>query len=367
MNAEGVDLYEVLDISPQASEDDVKRAYFRLVKLHRPDQDPEGFERVRRAYEILSNPETRKAYDVARRHGDDIARLLNKAEDLMDKEQWAAAITPLKNILNLWAEAEMALFYLGVCYQKLGRWAEACSTFQRLTILKPDIGAYWNELGASFHQRYVDLKEAGKNDLELLSSARECYQQAIEKEPFNAQSHILMAYTYLEEGAFTEAQLWVEKAISADNKLDVNDIEPLLLLCVICATTGEVLRLSSAVSRIERLADEFSADIRSYAGYSLVQEAVEFIKVQQMLPARYLISAAVRLVPNDPKLRELHEAFEQPPKTPSPSGGDTTGCALLALVIVGGIIGLTTGYLPGMLAGAWLAGKLARAFFGETI
>ena len=35
-----------------ATEKDVKAAYARLLKQHRPDSDPEGFRRVRGAYEL---------------------------------------------------------------------------------------------------------------------------------------------------------------------------------------------------------------------------------------------------------------------------------------------------------------------------
>ena len=45
--------WQILDLDPHsASEKDVKVAYARLVKVHRPDTDPEGFRRVREAYEI---------------------------------------------------------------------------------------------------------------------------------------------------------------------------------------------------------------------------------------------------------------------------------------------------------------------------
>src|SRR5580700_8475682 len=45
--------WEVLGIAPQADEQQIRRAYARLLKAHRPDQDPEGFRRVRDAYEAL--------------------------------------------------------------------------------------------------------------------------------------------------------------------------------------------------------------------------------------------------------------------------------------------------------------------------
>lgn len=45
--------WQILELNPDtASEKEVKVAYARLIKLHRPDSDPEGFQRVREAYEI---------------------------------------------------------------------------------------------------------------------------------------------------------------------------------------------------------------------------------------------------------------------------------------------------------------------------
>jgi len=45
--------WQILNLDPDtATEREVKSAYARLIKLHRPDTDPEGFQRVREAYEI---------------------------------------------------------------------------------------------------------------------------------------------------------------------------------------------------------------------------------------------------------------------------------------------------------------------------
>jgi len=44
---------QILGVSEHASEQEIRRAYLRRVAEHRPEQDPEGFQRVRQAYETL--------------------------------------------------------------------------------------------------------------------------------------------------------------------------------------------------------------------------------------------------------------------------------------------------------------------------
>lgn len=45
------DAFSVLGVEAAATEDEVRRAYLRLVKKHRPESDPTGFQRVREAYD----------------------------------------------------------------------------------------------------------------------------------------------------------------------------------------------------------------------------------------------------------------------------------------------------------------------------
>lgn len=50
---DGGDPYAVLGVSRDASPQDVRSAYRRKLREHRPESDPEGFQRVRQAYEVL--------------------------------------------------------------------------------------------------------------------------------------------------------------------------------------------------------------------------------------------------------------------------------------------------------------------------
>jgi len=65
----GKDYYQILGVSRNASEKEIKQAYRRLARKHHPDLNPGDksaeakFKEINAAYEVLSNPEKRKKYD----------------------------------------------------------------------------------------------------------------------------------------------------------------------------------------------------------------------------------------------------------------------------------------------------------------
>jgi curved DNA-binding protein CbpA len=56
--------YETLGLERGASEAEIKQAYFNLVREHPPERDPEGFKRIRAAYEKLRAATDRAATDL---------------------------------------------------------------------------------------------------------------------------------------------------------------------------------------------------------------------------------------------------------------------------------------------------------------
>ena len=45
--------YEILGLTPGATQKEIKRAYFRMIRKHSPESDPKMFVKLRRAYEEL--------------------------------------------------------------------------------------------------------------------------------------------------------------------------------------------------------------------------------------------------------------------------------------------------------------------------
>ena len=68
------DYYKVLGVSRKATQDDVKKAYRKLVLKHHPDRNPDKQEEaakktaeINEAYEVLGDPSRRKEYDGVKR------------------------------------------------------------------------------------------------------------------------------------------------------------------------------------------------------------------------------------------------------------------------------------------------------------
>lgn len=107
--------YEILKVSESVSQDRIKKAFRRQAKRCHPDQ-AEGmsqeeakrqFIRVREAFDVLGDPESRAAYDKGRSHGTE-----NNSADKYE-EEWddfnEAPDQTIGEILGLVAEAGRGL------------------------------------------------------------------------------------------------------------------------------------------------------------------------------------------------------------------------------------------------------------------
>jgi DnaJ-class molecular chaperone len=68
--SDGGDFYKLLEVSPNASKQEIKKAYRKLSMKYHPDKNPgdedaaDHYKKINRAYEILTDDEKRQVFDA---------------------------------------------------------------------------------------------------------------------------------------------------------------------------------------------------------------------------------------------------------------------------------------------------------------
>jgi curved DNA-binding protein CbpA len=160
--------YETLGIEKKATDAEIKRAYFGLVRKYQPDRFPTEFKEIRAAYDVLIDPKQRAEYDAV----DDLP---NSVRSLFHDAQWEF---------------------------RYGRIDKAISLYARILKKHPELD--------KVREHYANTLEANDN----YGKASEVWEELCKRQPDNAEYSRRLGECYLERGwnkkAITEARRAVE-------------------------------------------------------------------------------------------------------------------------------------------------------------
>lgn len=205
--------YEILQVSPEATEDAIRAAYFRLAKVYHPDlrrqdqrpEDTEKFIEINRAYTILTDLAKRQAYDL----------------DLRDQNRSAASVAsatvaprnapPAPRAENSAGAAPGGTKEAGRAFMKAeqlvedGRFKDAARVLMAIVRLDGENAAYLSLAGYA-------MAAAGEN----LHKARDMCRRAAESEPYNAAYQARLAFVYETAGLEKLAERFYRDALRID-------------------------------------------------------------------------------------------------------------------------------------------------------
>ncbi len=195
-NYKSLGYYGILGINEEASEEEIREAYYRVAKEFHPDryfslpsEDIKKkintiFSYATEAYETLSNEANRKVYDrslsVKSERPASKAEMakarFNQGRTLMMMRNYSDAVTLFAQAVYFDSSTASYHYYYGLTLSKLNRFKEAAKAINEAVKLNPQKADYITELG------HVFLK------LGFKARARNSFKRALELSPSNERA-----------------------------------------------------------------------------------------------------------------------------------------------------------------------------------
>lgn len=179
--------YEILGLSKDASQDEIKRAYFKLVRKFSPEKDPERFQEIRGAYERLVQAADiqKKMFNLKLDMPDDpeAKDMFNAINLLMGQRQYKKASSESKRAIDTFGEYEAFLYLFAVSQRLGGHSGNAIKYYKKLTEQYPDRNLYKRGLAFSYYDRgyltkafdaFEDAYKLGMRDADFILQFSSC-------------------------------------------------------------------------------------------------------------------------------------------------------------------------------------------------
>lgn len=151
------DAYKVLGVSRDASQEEIKRAYFRMVRQHTPDSDPEMFQEIRRAYEALKDMEEQKKdlETISLEVPDDPMgkKMMEQILSCYGSHDYQRVIDTAQEAVRYFGNCSGFLYYLALAQREAGYTGKSVRNLELLVEKFPDEVRFRRELAISLQER----------------------------------------------------------------------------------------------------------------------------------------------------------------------------------------------------------------------
>jgi tetratricopeptide (TPR) repeat protein len=290
--------YEALDIAEDASSKEVKAAFYKKVRQHPPEQDPDTYKVIREAYDVLSNPVSRKEYDSMSSYGEEINQLEQEATTLLQEDPPSVdtAIKKLKRAVILGPEIGLLRNLLGQAFLMDDAPENALSQFEKALDIDGSNPAY-----------KLNKAEAQKQ-LGNLRSAESTLRFVWNQDQGDYAAARALAQVLFEQDEIDEAHEVLDTAIWDDGKLDFEDFFCYFDKLQLYLLQGQTDTLEAELERIKSLPE--TQDDREFAAFMLGRSGWQLYELNAFSLAHRYIETATELDPSNERLRVLQEHVE---------------------------------------------------------
>ena len=150
-------MYQTLELAYGASPEEVKKAYFRLVRKYNPEKEPEKFQEIRAAYETLKDGLPKDAGDTETdwMHWDHpvVGYLIEMADQTADAGDHKHAVDILEDVEKIEPDNPLIKLLMARYLMHAEHWQKAAKCAEEVVQLLPDNMEAWLILANGYHNR----------------------------------------------------------------------------------------------------------------------------------------------------------------------------------------------------------------------
>src|SRR6185312_4754179 len=288
--------YEVLGIDRSADERAIKKAYFALVRKFPPETHPDDFKRIREAYEVLSNPQSRADYDAVNQYdqyGAEVSTHLKAGTEAMEQSAWTRAQSELIAVLEQQPQLHFARDLLGMAYLNAHKPADAMREFTRLVTEQPANAVY------HLHKGYAHYAQ------NQYAPALDCYREARKLDPADTRSLVATADCLVAQKQYEPALLELDRAIGLDGQVDFNDFVFFMRKVQIQLLRDRGDLAEQELDQIFKILPD-DPEVKKYVATRLASLASDLFAMKRSADANRLLARCRRL---DPSRKSMEYTF----------------------------------------------------------
>lgn len=279
------DYYEILGLNSEASQSEIKRAYFKMVRKYPPDRYEKQFMDIREAYETLSNEKTRKQYDSINFLSEDIKDDYNFATTFIEEGNLTGGIRLLEKILEKASELHIVKVLLAETYLKNSNSGKALKLYEELCKDEPENSAFAGYLGGAYIAR-------GWNKKAIIA-----YEKALQLDGDNISLYIGLSEAYIMSDDYWKAKGILEKALQRVK--DIGDSTTIYLKMIMLDIGFGMI--SSINKYLDKLAESAvnNEEQKDNVAWTLCHIATYLMNIERLEEAKNVIDKAVEILPKD--------------------------------------------------------------------
>lgn len=176
-----IDYFKELNIQIDASDNEVKNAYFNMTKKYPPEKFPKEYRVIRDAYETLIDKSKRDSY-ILDTFDIEIRNILNEGIDLAKSEKYDLAVVNFEKVLQRYPDNSKVKKDLAVCLMRGRNYKKSSKILKELVIREPNNIEYYKLLINAYGENYdiKNLESVLKKSLKLKNVEVDFYLKLFE-------------------------------------------------------------------------------------------------------------------------------------------------------------------------------------------